>query len=216
VDRVARRDPVRKARLGALWDELRGASAGSTGAQQAEISNAITAFAGEAGLGLPGLWQASVRHAARSNAAEVPAALGAAIGGALPRENKVAPWWRTVAAWQGLLLGAAAVGLAWLLAILVLGVFKAAPHAAPLLRDAGLLPWVALMVAAALLLGWLTANGSMTLAVREAEREREHAEQQMRAGIADVAHRLVVAPVEQELSEFGRFHDELAVARGAA
>jgi hypothetical protein len=120
-----------------------------------------------------------------------------------------------VAAWQGLLLGAAAVGLAWLVAIIILGGFGAAPHAALLLRDVGLLPWVVLMVAAILLLGWLTANGCMALVIREADQEREQAEQRMRAGIAGVARQFVVAPVERELSEFARFHDELAVARGA-
>jgi hypothetical protein len=213
ADRVARRDPVRKIRLGTLWSELREVSAGATGAQQAEISNAVTALADEAGHGLPAVWQASVRQAARSKASDIPAALSAAIAESLPKENSVAPWWRAVAAWQGLLLGAAAVGVAWLFAILILGVFGAAPHAALLLRDVSLLPWVALMVAAILLLGWLTANGCMAAVIREADREREQAEQKMRAAIAGVAHQLVVAPVEQELSEFTRFHDELTVAR---
>jgi len=120
-----------------------------------------------------------------------------------------------VAAWQGLLLGAAAVGVAWLLAIIILGGFGAAPQAPLLLRDVGLLPWVALIVAAILLLGWLTANGCMTVVIREADEERERAEQRMRAGIADVARQLVVVPVERELSEFARFHDELLVARRA-
>src|SRR5580700_3630318 len=213
ADRVARRDPVRKVRLGALWDELRDASAGATGAQRAEISNAITALADEAGRGLPGSWQASVRQAARSRTEEIPAELGAAIARSLPKENSVAPWWRAVAAWQGLLLGAAAVGVVWLLAIIILGAFGAAPHATLLLRDVGLLPWVALMVAAILLLGWLTANGCMALVIREADQEREQAQQRMRAAIADVARQFVLAPVERELSEFARFHDELTVAR---
>jgi len=216
ADRVGRRDPVRKARLGTLWEELRGVSAGATGAQQAEISNAVTALADEAGRGLPGPWQSSVRHVARSRAREIPAALGSAIADSLPTENSVAPWWRLVAAWQGLLLGAAAVGVAWLVTIIVLGALGAAPHAPLLLRDVSLLPWVALMVAAILLLGWLTAGGCMALVIRAAERERQQAEQAMRARIAEVAHRMVVAPVERELSEFARFHDELAVARGAA
>jgi len=216
ADRVARRDPVRKVRLGALWDELRAVSAGATGAQQPEISNAITVLADEAGRGLPGPWQASVRQAARSRSEEVPAALGAAIAQSLPKENSVAPWWRAVAAWQGLLLGAAAVGVVWLLAIIILGAFGAAPHATLLLRDVGLLPWVALMVAAILLLGWLTANGCMALVIREADQERELAQQQMRTAIGEVARRFVLAPVEQELSEFARFHDELTVARATA
>jgi GTP-binding protein EngB required for normal cell division len=213
ADRVARRDPVRKIRLGTLWNELREVSAGATGAQQADISNAITALADEAGRGLPAAWQASVRQAARSNTSEIPGALGGAIAASLPKENSVAPWWRAVAAWQGLLLGAAAVGLGWLMAIIILGVFGAAPHASLLLRDVGLLPWVALMVAAILLLGWLTANGCMALVIREADREREQVQQRMRAGIADVARHYVVLPVERELSEFARFHDELMVAR---
>jgi len=51
--------------------------------------------------------------------------------------------------------------------------------------------------------------------IRETDEERDHAEQRMRAGIADVARQFVVVPVEGELSEFARFHDELAVARGA-
>ena len=94
-----------------------------------------------------------------------------------------------------------------------LGGVGAAPHAALLLRDVSLLPWVALMVAAILLLGWLTANGCMAVVIREADREREQVQQRMRAGIADVARQYVVAPVERELSEFARFHDELLVAR---
>ena len=215
ADRVTGRDPVRKNRLGTLWDELRDVSAGATGAQHAEISNAITVLADEARHGLPGTWQASVRQAARSKATDIPAALGYAIAEALPKENSAAPWWRAVAAWQGLLLGAAAVGVAWLLAIIILGVFGAAPGAPLLLRDVSLLPWVALIVAAILLLGWLTANGSMAVVIRETDEERERAEQRMRAGIAGVARQFVVVPVERELSEFARFHDELAVARGA-
>ena len=54
----------------------------------------------------------------------------------------------------------------------------------------------------------------MAVVIRETGEEREHAEQRMRAGMADVAHQLVVVPVERELSEFARFHGELAVARG--
>src|SRR5262249_586881 len=96
-----------------------------------------------------------------------------------------------------------------------LGAFGAAPHAPLLLRDVSLLPWVALMVAAILLLGWLTANGCMAVVIREADQEREQAQQRMRAAIADVAQRFVLASVEQELSEFARFTAELAVARAA-
>jgi energy-coupling factor transporter ATP-binding protein EcfA2 len=212
ADRILRRDPVRKVRLGTLWEELRGA-AGSIGAQQSEIDNAITMVADEAGRGLPPAWQAGVRGAARSRTDEIPGALGAAIVQSLPAENAVAPWWRAVAAWQGLLLGAAVVCVAWLLAIVVVGVFHASAHASSLLSDVGLIPWVVLIGAAVLLLGWLTGNGYMTLVSREADQERERVEQKMRAAIADVAQQTVLAPVERELAEFARFRYELTVAR---
>jgi len=213
ADRVLRRDPVRKARLGTLWEELRGAASGSIGAQQAEIDNAITTVAEEAGHGLPGAWQASIRTAARSRMDEIPAALGAAIAESLPAENSVAPWWRMVAAWQGLLLGAAAVCVAWLLAIIVVGVFHASSHASSLLSDVGLLPWVVLIAAALLLLGWLTANGYTAVVARKADEEREQAEQKMHAAIAGVAQKMVLAPIERELLELARFREELAIAR---
>jgi hypothetical protein len=53
----------------------------------------------------------------------------------------------------------------------------------------------------------------MALVIREADQEREQVQRRMRTAIADVAQRFVLGPVERELSEFARFHDELAVAR---
>lgn len=214
ADRLLRRDRARGVRLGKLWDELRGLSAGPAGAQRAEIDNAITSFADGACPGLPAPWPATIRSAVRSRADDIPASLSAAIARSLPAENSVLTWWRLVAAWQGLLLGAAVAGLAWLAVLIVVGVFHAARGAAPVFSDVRLLPWLAAITVALLLLGWLTATGCMTLAARAADREREQAEQQMRSAIAEVALRLVVNPVEQELSVFTLFRAELAIARG--
>jgi hypothetical protein len=215
ADRLLRRDPIRKIRLGALWDELRGLSAGPAGAQPADIDNAITVFADKAVPGLPAPWPATVRAASRSQVDAVPAALGEAVRAALPAENSAVGWWKLVAAWQGLLLGAAVAGLAWLVTLLVVGVFHASRHAPALFSNVKLMPWVAVMVVALLALGWLTAIGCMSLVSRAAERERESAEQQMRTQIGEAAERLVVTPVEHELSIYRRFCDELAIARGA-
>ena len=135
---------------------------------------------------------------------------------ALPAENSAAPWWRLVAAWQGLLLGGAAAGLVWLAVLIVAGIFDAVRGAAGTFSDLMLVPWIAVMVAAILLLGWLTASGCMTLVVRTADLEREQAEQQMRAGIAGVARQMVIVPVEQELSIYARFREELAIAGGSS
>ncbi|HTT50071.1 MAG TPA: GTPase [Streptosporangiaceae bacterium] len=213
VDRVLGRDPVRKLRLGNLWDELRGVSAGPAGAQQAEIDNALTALGDQIGPRLPEPWSQTVRAAARTRRDEIPGALGAVIGETLPAENSVEPWWRLVAVWQGLLLGCAMAGLAWVAALLVIGVFHATRHAAAIFSDAALLPWVILLIAAILTLGWLTASGCMSVVSSAALRERNQVEHEMRSAMEQVAEQYVLVPVRQELSEYARFCSALRTAR---
>ncbi len=213
VDRALGRDPVRKLRLGNLWEELRGISGGPAGAQQAEIDNALTAIGERIGPTLPLPWSGTVRVAARSKRDEIPGALGTAIGESLPEENSVERWWRLVAVWQGLLLGCVVTGLAWIAALLVIGVFHAVHHAAAIFSDAALLPWVAVLIVAILALGWLTASGCMSMVSAAALRERSRVEAQMRSRMQDVAEQLVLMPIRQELSEYARFCGALRSAR---
>ncbi|MGP7996912.1 MAG: GTPase [Streptosporangiaceae bacterium] len=213
VDRALGRDPVRKLRLGDLWEELRGVSAGPAGAQQAEIDNTLTALGDQIGPALPKPWSQTVRAAARSRRDEIPGALGTVIGETLPAENNVEPWWRLVAVWQGLLLGCAVAGLAWVAALLVIGVFHATRHAVAIFSDAALLPWVILLIAAILTLGWLTASGCMNVVSSAALRERNRVEQEMRSAMQQVAEQYVLVPVKQELSEYARFCSALRTAR---
>ncbi len=215
AERVTGHDPTRKVRLGKLWEELRSVTAGPSGAQQAEIDNALTAVADKVGLPLPSPWSRTVRSAARSMATEVPGALGTAMGESLPAENEIAGWWRLIGAWQGLLLGCVIVGVAWLGVIVAFGVFHAARHVpSRLFDDASLLPWIGVIIAAMLLLGWLTASGCMNLVRVAAAREQERVEAAMRSRMAAVASEMVVLPIEQELFEFVRFAEELRVAIG--
>ncbi len=215
AERVAGHDPARKVRLGKLWAELRSVTAGPSGAQQPEIDNALTAVADKVGLPLPMPWSQTVRSAARSMATDVPGALGASMGEALPVENEIAGWWRLIGAWQGLLLGCIIVGVAWLGVIVAFGVLDVGGHVpSRLFDDVSLLPWIGLMIAAILVLGWLTASGCMNLVRVAAEREQQRVEAAMRSAMATVARDLVVLPIEQELFEFQRFTEELRVAAG--
>lgn len=215
ADRIASgRDPVRKVRLGKLWADLRSMSAGPSGAQQADIDKALTKLADEVGPPLPKPWSQTVRAAVRSQAEEIPAALGTVMGESLPPEDKIMPWWRVIGALQGLLLGCVIVSLIWILALLVFGVFHVVSSPPRLFGDASLLPWIVVMIAAFLILGWLIASGCMNIVRAAAEREREQVQQTMRTGIAAVARDMVVIPTEQELAEFGRFRTEYQVAAG--
>jgi GTP-binding protein EngB required for normal cell division len=214
VERLTGRDPVRRIRLGRLWAELKSMATGPSGAQQADIDTALTKLADEVGAPLPKPWSQTTRSAARRRAEEIPAAIGAALGKSIPEENKITPWWRLVGALQGLLLGCVIVGVVWAGVVLAFGVFHAAANIPRLFGDASLLPWIVIMIAAFLLLGWLTAAGCMNLVRSAAGRERARARAAMRDGIGVVARDMVLGPVEQELAEYRRFLSELRIAAG--
>jgi GTP-binding protein EngB required for normal cell division len=214
AERLTGRDPVRKIRLGRLWAELRGMSAGPSGAQQAEIDNALTKLADAACPPLPTPWSRTTRSALRSRAEQIPAALGTVMGESLPAENTIAPWWRLAGALQGLLLGCVIVSLAWIVTLLVFGVFHAARNVPRLFSDASLLPWIVILIAAFLFLGWLTAAGCVNLVRSAAARERGQVQEAMRAKIGVVAREMVLMPAEEELAEYRRFVDEFRVVAG--
>jgi GTP-binding protein EngB required for normal cell division len=214
AERLTGNDPVRKIRLGTLWSELRSTSAGPSGAQQAEIDSALTKLADEVCPPLPLPWSRTTRSALRSRAEQIPAALGAVMGESLPPENTITPWWRFVGALQGLLLGCVIVSLAWMVALLIFGVFHAADNVPRLFSDSALLPWAFILTAAFLFLGWLTAAGCVNLVRSGAVRERERVQEAMRAKIGVVAREMVLLPAEEELAEYRRFVDEFRIVTG--
>ena len=127
----------------------------------------------------------------------------------LPPRDKVTGWWRLIAAAQWLLILLAAGGLAWIGLILAHGSHKSSSLAA----DTALLPWLAVMVVALLLLGWLIESWCQNMVVLAADREREQANQAIMSRVAAVTNDLVLAPAGQELAEYERFRSELATAR---
>jgi GTP-binding protein EngB required for normal cell division len=217
-----RRDPVRELREIAASDAQDGPGAGaaprhapsavaapSPAAQQSEVDNAITRFAGAVGGQLPAPWSRSLRDAARSGAAQVPGALTAAVRvGSV--KGKVPRWWRLIGLWQWLLAALAVAGIGWSVVI-------AAGHGASgqvaLLSDTSLIPWLIVTAAAVLLLGWLTASGCQNMVLVAAEREQERAETEMRARVAAVARDLVLVPAGREIEVYERFRASLEAAQ---
>jgi GTP-binding protein EngB required for normal cell division len=214
AERLRTRDPVRKIRLGKLWQELRGVTTGPSGAQQAEIDLALTQLADEVAPPLPRPWSRTVRTAIRSNADGIPAALGAEIGAALPAETSGERWWRLAGVAQGLLLGCAVVGIGWFATLLALGVFHAGSGMPRLFTSVVLLPWAALLAVASLVGGWFLARRCAVAVEVAAGRETEALVDDIRARMVGAAEDLVIAPADLELSELEDFRAELEVARG--
>ncbi len=209
AERLPGRDPVRKMHLGDLREELRGMGAGPVGAQRADIDNTLSALAGDICASLPEPWSRTVRAAARSQADEIPAELGSALKESLPLVNGIPSWWRLVRVWQWALIAVTIAGLAWLGALLTFGVFDVSGQSTPLLDDPTLIPWVCVMIAAILLLGWLTSAGCQNFVAMAAERQRGQTIELMRSRIATVAQDKVLTPIQQELSEYARYCEEL-------
>jgi GTP-binding protein EngB required for normal cell division len=201
-----RRDPVRALRANAV-----GAQAGQ--AQQSEVDNAITALADGVGGDLPDPWASTVRAAARSNAPSVPSALAGAVRQAVPAGEtaRVPLWWRVITGWQWLLASLAVAGVVW---AIVIAVGHGGKERSTLLGDTSLIPWLLVMAAAVLLLGFLTAAGCRNMALLAADRERERAARAMQDGVAGVARDLVLAPLGREIAEYERYRQDLAVAAG--
>jgi GTP-binding protein EngB required for normal cell division len=207
------RDPVRSVRLSRASADARIAVAAGADAQQSEIDSAITVFAGAVSDGLPEPWPRTVRTAARSRAADISSALTAAISESVPAAARIPGWWRLVCAWQWLLVALVAAGIGWIGVLVAAGVFHAmGQHPPELIGSVGLIPWVAAMVVAFLLLGWLTATGSQNAVTLAFDREREQIAAAMRARIDAVARDLVVIPAGTELMEYARFCTELTAA----
>jgi GTP-binding protein EngB required for normal cell division len=185
---------------------------GTAQAQRADIDNAITVFADEVGGSLPEPWSRTVRAAARSRANEAQAALGAAVSRGLPPRDKVTGWWRLIALVQWLLVLLTAAGLVWIVLILSL---DGSHKSSSLVSDTSLVPWLAIMVVALLLLGWLIESWCQNMVVLAADREREQASQAIMSRIAAVTSELVLAPTGRELADYERFRAELAAARVA-
>ncbi len=158
---------------------LAGDGAGTTQAQRSDIDNAITVFADEVGGSLPEPWSRTVRAAARSRADEAQAALGAAVAQGLPPRDRVAGWWRLIAAVQWLLMLLTVAGLVWIALILSL---HGSHKSSSLISDTSLVPWLAVMVVALLLLGWLIESWCQNMVVLAADRERDKPTRPSRPG----------------------------------
>lgn len=217
AQRLSGRDPLRKVRLGMLWNDLRSVSSGPAGAQQAAIDNALNNFGDQLTESLPRPWSHTVKAAARSRAEEVPSAVGEAIGAALPAEDSIETWWRLGGLCQGVLLGAAALAFAWLVAVIVFGVFGVVKGLPGLLGNPTSTGWAALALAVTLGVGAAMASACISLVKKQALAENARIAADIAGRIEQIAKDLAVIPAEQELSEFGRYREEFVIAlTGAA
>ncbi|GAA2599666.1 ABC transporter [Actinomadura fulvescens] len=209
-----RSDPLRRMRLTELRDELRGAFTGPIGAQQGDVDTALQGVTDGVAAELPAPWARSVRAAARSQAAELPEALGDALKDALPSFNQVPRWWWLVKTWQYFLVLVSILGVAWIGLLIAYGLFEVGDAPTGLVGEAGLIPYVAILVVCTLGMGALTASACRNMVALQSAKHGERMEQHMRERIAVVAEEKVLGPVSAELDTYAQFRDNVEAVRG--
>lgn len=178
-------------------------------AAQAQLDSAVRTFADVASDGASGPWRASIRAAARSEREALPDALDQAVAGTDLKANRGAWWWPMFSVIQWLALLAAAVGLAWLAVLAVLGYFQLTVPPAPKVEG---WPVPTLLVGAGVVLGIVLALLSKVIAAAGARGRGALARKRLRQSIAEAAETVVVAPTEAEIARYRSFREALADA----
>jgi GTP-binding protein EngB required for normal cell division len=206
-----RPDPLRRLRLGGEQptEHVHTSLPPASAAQVARAENAARAVAASAAAGLPEPWPARLRAAATPAPEHTAAELDRAVAGA---DLHVRPplWWRLVGPLQKLLAIAVAVGVLWLLALLLLDYLRlgdAVPT--PEVRD--------LPLPTALLLGGVVAGVALAFLARVANgigarRRARAAGRSVRKRVEGAAATLVLDPVEAELQAYGKLCAAVAAA----
>jgi O-antigen ligase len=169
----------------------------------------VREFADAASTGAPGPWRAAIRSAAREGRDQLPDALDQAIAGADLLAGRKSWWWGLFNAVQWLALLAALGGLAWLGVLAGLGYFQLPVPEVPRVEG---WPVPTLLIAGGAVLGIVLAIAAKVIAGAAAGLRAAAARKKLNAAVAAVADRLVVEPVEVEVSRLKSFNAALKTA----
>jgi GTP-binding protein EngB required for normal cell division len=203
-----RPDPLRRLHLGSDSAGLSSRPA-ATGAQRAQVSNAVRELVTERTRGVAPAWRASATAVLETRQQELPNQLDQAVRGARLSHTDRPAWWTAVRGLQLLWLLAAVTGLVWLA---VLAVFAYLQLPGPSLH-VGRAPVPTLLLIGGVLLGLLTSLLARPFVAAGAVRRRARARRSLDAGVRQVAQDNVLAPLESELEAATAFCRALAGAR---
>ena len=181
-----------------------------TPVQRAKVETAVRGVVDAAAAGLPPRWQEAVRRAADQRAKDLRDELDVTVIRTDLGVDRTPLWWRLAGVVQWLLVAAALVGAGWL-ALLAFGSYLRLPE--PETPDWHGFSLPTMLLVGGVVLGLLIAAAGRLLARAGARLRRRRAEARLRAGIEDVADRLVIGPVETELARHETARNALESAR---
>ena len=208
-----RPDPLRRLNLrreGAKSEVNRTSLPPAGAPERARTDAAVREFADAASAGAPGPWRAAIRNAAREGRDRLPDALDQAIAGTELLAGRKSWWWGLFNVIQWLALVTALGGLGWLGVLAGLAYLQLPVPEVPRVEG---WPVPTLMIAGGVVLGIVLALAGKFVAAAAAGLRAAAAGKKLRAAVAAVAGRLVVEPVEVEVSRLKSFNAALKSAR---
>ncbi|WP_442784750.1 hypothetical protein [Arthrobacter sp. CG_A4] len=150
-----------------------------------------------------------IRGAAREGKEQLPNALDQAIASTELKAGITAWWWTPFNILQWLALLTALGGFAWLGVLAALGYLQLPVPEVPLVQG---WPVPTVMIAGGTLLGIVLAILAKFIAGAAARARGAAARKRLKAAVAAVAEKLVVEPVELEVSRLASFNTALKAA----
>lgn len=179
----------------------------ATSVQRARVDSEVRALADETGSGLGAPWRESIRRASVSKIGDLNDRIDAALGQVDLGASRLPVWAGLVRVLQWLLIIAALGGLVWTALLVVSGTLS--DDKTP--KVAGIALPLAILVGA-VVLGIVLALLCRVLVAGTARARLAAADKRLRGAVAEVAHELVVAPVQEELAAYTRFREGLGRA----
>lgn len=211
-----RPDPLRRLHLDLGRDskELTGTARTSLpqtgGVERARVDASVRRAVDEATAGLPRPWAMAVRRASVSRFDDLGDALDRSVASTDLGAERTPRWWRVVQMLQWVLFAAAMLGALWLAALFVFAYLQLPEPPTPEWQGIG---WPTLLLLGGVVLGLMVAGVSRLVARWSGRRRAARANRRLRVGIAEVAEKLVVTPIEAELDAYRACRDGIATAR---
>ncbi|MBB5830580.1 GTPase family protein [Brachybacterium aquaticum] len=184
-------------------------------AAAARASSGVRRFADTASAGGGDPWRAAVRAAARSEEEQLPDTLDQAVAGADLRAGTTSWWWRALDVLQWLAVLVWVVGLGWLALNALLAFLGIPPPPMPMIEELWIpIPLPTAMIVLGIAAGLLIALAGGTIAALTGAWHRRRARRVLTARVREVAHELVVLPVDATLLDARQAASDLALARG--
>ncbi|QIK68391.1 hypothetical protein G7072_04755 [Nocardioides sp. HDW12B] len=177
--------------------------------ERARAETAVRRVADVVGEPLAPAWQRSVRRASLSRADDLEDALDRAVAGTDLGVDRVPLWWRLARLLQLVLVVALLAGAVWL-GLLALVDFVAIPIPDPPETEG--IPVPTLLLVVGLAGGWALAVLSRVVNGWVARARGRKARRRLEESVAEVADRLVLAPIGAEVEAYARARRALEVA----